>query len=134
MTTPRVSTSTATLAAVTPRCTGVQRVELASADLARAREFYVDALGFPLLLDTQAKVVVLVGETPVAVHGSPATPPLGVERLVVGCEGDAELDRVAAALAGRGVETDGVRVDELFGRRRIAFRDPDGVRWELSET
>src|SRR3954463_16124656 len=116
MTTSRASAS-AELAAVTPRCTGVQRVELQSADLARARDFYVDALGFPLLLEARAMFVVLVGETPVAVHGhadehtgEPTGEQVGagLERLVVGCDGDVELERVGAALATRGVATSGL--------------------------
>lgn len=126
---------------VVPRCTIVQHVALRSADLARARDFYVEALGFPLLMETTTMCVVLAGQTTISVHGpagasalddAPDDACVGVEHLVLGCEGDAELERVARALAELGVHTGGIRVDELFGRRYVAFRDPDGIRWEIS--
>lgn len=144
MTIPRTSLPTATrtsIAVVAPSCTVVHHVALRSADLARSREFYVDALGLPLLMEGTALFIVLAGQTSIGVHGPASTTPpddtfdparVGLEHVTLGCESDDELARVAGELAARGVETSGVCTDELFGRRYVAFRDPDGIRWELS--
>ena len=142
MTTPR-SSSPASVAAIVPQCTFVQHVALRSTDLERARRFYVDALGLPLLMETAELFVVLAGQTSLAIHGpAPATAGpgggavvhAGLEHLVLGCDGEDELARVAGALAAHGVDSTGIRTDEVFGRRSVAFRDPDGVHWELTVT
>ena len=131
---------------VAPRCSGVQHVALRSADVARARAFYVDTLGLPLLMESHDQFVVLAGETSVEVCGTPAAgaelrprdppperelPPLGVEHLSLCCDSDRELARIAAALATHGIESTGPSTDELFERRFVAFRDPDGLRWQV---
>jgi glyoxylase I family protein len=128
------------LPAITPRTSGVHHVALRSADLARSREFYVAALGLPLLMESHDQFVVLAGQTSVGVHGGaagtdpPDAPRTGLHHLSLGCDSDAELARIAEALAARGVESTGVRTDELFDRRYVSFHDPDGIRWEVYVT
>jgi glyoxylase I family protein len=41
------------------------------------------------------------------------------------------LHRVATALTGWGIETTGVKTDDVLGKEYVAFRDPDGIKWEL---
>ena len=128
------------LPAIAPRTSGVHHVALRSADLARSREFYVAALGLPLLMESHDQFVVLAGQTSVGVHGGgagtdpPDAPRTGLHHLSLGCDSDAELARIAEALASRGVASSGVRIDELFDRRYVAFHDPDGVCWEVYVT
>lgn len=125
---------------VAPRTSGVHHVALRSADVARARAFYVDALGLPLLMEAADQFVVLAGETSVGVCGAPpgsaptqasAPPPVGLAHLSLCCESDRELARIAAALAAHGIEMTGPATDELFERRFVSFLDPDGVRWQV---
>lgn len=137
MTTAQRPGDDASLPAVAPRTSGVHHVALRTADLARSRDFYVAALGFPLLMEAADQFVVLAGETSVGVHDlgagtdPPATPRAGLDHLSLGCESEAELARIAEALAARGVASSGVCTDELFDRRYVAFHDPDGIRWEV---
>ena len=127
-------------AAIALGCSGVQHVALCSGDLARSREFYVTALGLPLLMESAYQFVVLAGQTSVGVHGpAPAREPLDLGHgallhLALGCNSEAELVRIADELAARGIESSGVSVDELFDRRYVRFRDPDGVHWEVCVT
>jgi catechol 2,3-dioxygenase-like lactoylglutathione lyase family enzyme len=131
------------LPAVAPQCTGVQHVALRSADLARSRGFYVETLGLPLLMDSHDQFVVLAGQTSVGVHAPAAGTPdavmlepprVGLEYLSLCCETDGELARIAEALAARGIDSTGVCTDAVLERRFVAFRDPDGIRWEVYVT
>jgi glyoxylase I family protein len=56
---------------------------------------------------------------------------VGFDRSVLACEDEAEIKRVAAALADAGVEHTGVKLDETRGKRYGASRDPDRITWEL---
>jgi glyoxylase I family protein len=56
----------------------------------------------------------------------------GVHHIAaLACGDEAELTRVAAALAAAGVENSGVKVDATLDRRYVAFKDPDRIAWEL---
>ena len=131
-------------AAIALRCGAVQHVALCSGDLARAREFYVAALGLPLLMESADQFIVLAGQTSVGVHcttsssdqvyGPREKEHAGLLHLALGCESDAELARIAEELATRGVATTGVCIDDLFDRRYVRFRDPDGIHWEVCVT
>lgn len=123
--------------ALAGRTSGVHHVALRSADLARSREFYVAALGLPLLMESHEQFVVLAGETSVGVHrgappgDEPRAPGIGLDHLSLDCDSEAELARIAEALAARGVASSGVCSDALFDRRYVSFCDPDGIRWEV---
>jgi uncharacterized glyoxalase superfamily protein PhnB len=47
------------------------------------------------------------------------------------CEEEAELERVAKALEGAGVENTGVKLDETLGKKYVAFKDPGRIAWEF---
>jgi glyoxylase I family protein len=55
----------------------------------------------------------------------------GLDHVALGCEDEAELERVAAALSDAGVENTGVKLDETLGKRYVAFKDPDRIAWEF---
>jgi uncharacterized glyoxalase superfamily protein PhnB len=46
-------------------------------------------------------------------------------------EEEAELQRVAAALTTAGVQNTGVKLDTTLNKKYVAFKDPDGIAWEL---
>ena len=122
------------------RTPGVHHVALRVTDLGRARVFYIDRLGFPLLMETPELLLFAAGGTAFGVR-APAeeTDPgdrfspfrVGLDHVALACQDEAELRRVAAALSAAGVENTGVKRDEVLGANYVAFRDPDGIKWEL---
>jgi catechol 2,3-dioxygenase-like lactoylglutathione lyase family enzyme len=119
---------------------GVHHVALRVSDLARARRFYTETLGFPVLLEAPGLLLFAAGGTAIALRGPDAeTPPddrftpfrVGLDHLALVCTDEAELERVAAALAAAGVENTGAKRDEVTGKRYVAFKDPDRIAWEL---
>jgi glyoxylase I family protein len=122
------------------KTTGVHHVSLRSTDLERARVFYIDRLGFPLVLETGELFLFLAGGTPIGVRGpAPNTSPedvfdpfrVGLDHVALGCTDALELHRVAGALTQAGIERTGVKTDALLQREYVAFKDPDGIKWEL---
>ena len=125
---------------ISMKTTGVHHVALRSTDLARAKVFYTERLGFPLLLETEELFLFLAGGTPIGVRGpSPNTASgdafdpfrVGLDHIALGCTDPRELHRVAAALTEGGVQHTGVKTDALLNKEYIAFKDPDGIKWEL---
>src|SRR3989442_15056435 len=57
------------------KTTGVHHVSLRSTDLARSKVFYVERLGFPLLLETGELFLFLAGGTAIGLRGPPPHPP-----------------------------------------------------------
>ena len=121
---------------------GVHHVTLRSTDLPRARVFYVERLGFAPVLDTPELLLFFAGATAIAVRGPDARTPaddafdpfrVGLDHVALGCDDEAELHRVAAALTVAGIDNTGVKRDPALGKWYVAFRDPDGIKWELYE-
>ena len=122
------------------KTSGVHHVTLRSTDLARARVFYVERLGFPLLLETPELFLFAAGATAFGVRaptgataGDDAFDPfrVGLDHVALACDDPRELDRVADALTAAGVENTGVKTDPALGKDYVAFKDPDGIKWEL---
>lgn len=122
---------------------GVNHVALRATDLARARRFCADTLGFPVALELPNIFIFLAGATAVAVRGPEEGLPkgdrfspfrVGLDHLALSCAKESELERVAAALAQASVPNTGVKTDEVLGKRYVAFKDPDGIAWELYMT
>jgi glyoxylase I family protein len=122
------------------KTTGVHHVALRSTDLERSKVFYLERLGFPLLFATDELFLFLAGGTAIGVRAPTAdTRPddhfdpfrVGLDHVALGCTDPAELHRVAAALTEAGVEHTGVKTDSLLQKDYLAFRDPDGIKWEL---
>jgi catechol 2,3-dioxygenase-like lactoylglutathione lyase family enzyme len=125
---------------IAPQTTGVHHLALRAADLARAHAFYGQTLGFPIVLETWESFVALAGATVLVVHGPGSRTPagdrfdpfrVGLDHIALGCPSEAELERVAAALGAAGVASTGIRFDVVLRRRYVAFKDPDGIAWEL---
>jgi catechol 2,3-dioxygenase-like lactoylglutathione lyase family enzyme len=125
---------------LSPKTPGVHHLALRCTDLARSRRFYTELLGFPVALEAPNLFLVSAGTTVVAVRGPEKESPkddrfnpfrVGLDHAALGCLEEAELHRVAAGLAKAGVPNSGVKLDEGLGKQYVAFKDPDGIAWEL---
>src|SRR4051794_1355974 len=119
---------------------GVHHIGLRVSDYARARRFYTETLGFPVLMELPNLLIFAAGSTPIAIRGPEARTPqgdqfdpfrVGLDHIALACGDEAELARVAAALSEAGVENTGVKLDEALNKRYVAFKDPDRISWEL---
>ena len=119
---------------------GVHHVTLRVSDYARARHFYIDTLGFEVALEMPNLLIFLAGQTAIAIRGPEVQTPtddvfnpfrVGLDHLALTCTEEAELARVAAALEDAGIENTGVKLDELLGKKYVAFKDPDRIAWEF---
>ena len=119
---------------------GVHHLALRATDLARSRRFYADLLGFPVVIESPELFIFLAGGTAIAVRGPQAATAagdtfdpfrVGLDHIALGCADEAELERVAAALAGARVENTGIRLDPTLQQRYVAFKDPDRIAWEF---
>lgn len=118
---------------------GVHHIALRVSDLKRARKFYIDTLGFSVLMEMPTGFLFLAGTTAIGIRGPEDGTPagdtfspfrVGLDHLAIACEDEAELDRVAERLAEAGIENTGVKTDETLGKRYVAFKDPDRIAWE----
>jgi catechol 2,3-dioxygenase-like lactoylglutathione lyase family enzyme len=120
------------------RAAGIAGATLTTADLTRARVFYLARLGFPLLHEEADAFTFRAGSSDITVRreadaftgADEARPPQRrVERISLWCVGLDDLRAVADALTAMGIEHS-PRCD-VAGTRRVAFRDPDGIEWEF---
>ncbi len=118
---------------------GIHHIVLRSANLARSREFYHTTLGFPIALEVPDLIIFVAGGTFVGVRGpapeegSKVFNPysVGLDHMALGCTDEAELQRVAQALADANIENTGVKFDSTLGKNYVAFKDPDRISWEF---
>lgn len=121
---------------------GVHHIALRATDLERSKKFYTETLGFPLLMEVPGLFLFAAGQTAFGVRGPEKNTlketfdphRVGLDHLALGCEDEAELERVASALKEAGVENTGVKLDETLGKRYVAFKDPDRISWEFYMT
>ena len=122
---------------------GVHHIALRVSDFARAKRFYTETLGFPVLMEAPELLLFAAGATAFGIRGPDASTPagdrfspfrVGLDHVALACDDEAELARVAAALDAAGVESTGVKMDETLGKRYVAFKDPDRIAWELYMT
>lgn len=118
----------------------VHHVTLRVSDYERAKRFYLDTLGFDVAMEQPNLFIFMAGGTAIAVRGPENGMPegdtfnpfrVGLDHLALACEDEAELERVARALAEAGVENTGLKFDETLGKRYVAFKDPDRIAWEF---
>ena len=120
---------------------GLHHLALRVADLERAKAFYVETLGFPLVLEREGVVAIInVGGTFVGSRGPDAKTAagdrfdpfrVGLDHLALAMPDAAALQAVARQLDEAGVPNNGVEHDAVLGSKYISFYDPDGIAWEL---
>ena len=107
---------------IQPKIKGLAHAVLRTSDFARAKAFYHDLLGLPIVLDTPEILGFLVGSTFIGFKQAQPTHPgggtftpfnVGLDHIAIACEDGAELHRVADALQAAGVENTGVKVDTV---------------------
>ena len=118
-------------------------IAIICSDWDRAKEFYVNKLGFELTLEAYRPAqndylrMLSLGETTLEVFIRPDAPQrvnnpeaMGLRHLAFRVE-DAEA--AAQWLHSRGIETEPVREDPYNGGKFTFFRDPDGLPLEIHE-
>lgn len=126
--------------AIDIKTSGVHHVALRSTDYQRSRHFYLETLGFQKLLEGENILLFLAGSTAFAVRGPVEGTPendafnphrAGLDHVALACDDEAEVERVAGELSAAGVWNTGAKTDDVLGKRYVAFKDPDGIKWEL---
>jgi len=133
---------TAVAEGIGSRAMGIAGATVATADLGRARVFYLARLGFPVLHDEHDAFTFGIGTGSITVRREvneataadasdvPTLRQRGLERIALWCAGPADLRAVAEALTAAGIEHSRGDIDPR-GAECVAFSDPDGIEWEL---
>jgi catechol 2,3-dioxygenase-like lactoylglutathione lyase family enzyme len=119
---------------------GVEAVRVVSvpvADQEKAREFYIEKLGFELVRDDDSlpglhwvQVAPPGGGTSLTlVTWFDSMPPGSLQGLVLACD---DLDRAYERLVAEGVQVDRELAERPWGREAV-IRDPDGNRLVLQQ-
>lgn len=116
----------------------VRVVSVPVSDQERAREFYVEELGFELIRDDDS--VPGIRWVQVAPRGASTAltlvtwfdsmPPGSLRGLVLGCD---DLDRTYEQLVADGVPVDRELAEQPWGKEAV-IRDPDGNRLVLQQS
>jgi lactoylglutathione lyase len=120
----------------------VGAITIFTEDLARSRDFYVQAFGKSSIFEDESSAVFKFGDTVINVlavsaapelvePGTVAPPGAGV-RAVMTVEVD-DVDSVCAELAERGVTLLNGPVNRPWGLRTASFTDPGGHVWEIAQ-
>lgn len=118
-------------------------IAIICSDYARAKEFYMDKLGFELIREVYRPEqkdylrMLRLGDTVLELFIKPAAPERvsnpeakGLRHLAFHVE---DIVPAVEWLNGMGIETEPIREDKVNGGRFTFFRDPDGLPLELHE-
>ena len=118
-------------------------IAIICSDYAKAKEFYIDKLGFALEKEFYRPAnndylrMLRLGDTMLEVFIKPNAPKrvtdpeaLGLRHLAFRVE---NVEEAAAWLNAVGIETEPIREDLVNGGRFTFFRDPDGLPLEIHE-
>src|SRR5215469_9618194 len=120
--------------------TGWSHLGLRVTNLARAKRFYVDTLGCPLVRETESAVFVTVAGMLIALLGADVHTPgedhfdpfrVGLDHLALAVDDPSQLADLQRDLDAAGVRNNGVEEDPTTHRLYISFYDPDDIAWEL---
>lgn len=119
---------------------GIHHLALRVTNFQLSKKFYIDTLGFQIVLEKPNLFIFMVGSTAIGILGPDAKTKdddifspfrVGLDHLSLICESEAELTRVADALEDSGIENTGVKIDETLGKKYVAFKDPDRISLEF---
>ena len=118
-------------------------IAIIASDYAKAREFYIDKLGFELIREVYRPAqddylrMLKQGDTCLELFIKPDAPArvtnpeaMGLRHLAFHV---ADIEPAVAWLNGMGIETEPIREDKVNGGRFTFFKDPDGLPLELHE-
>ena len=118
-------------------------IAIISSDWEKAREFYVEKLGFSLIREVYRPEIgdwlrmLRQGDTTLELFIKPGYPERvtnpeakGLRHLAFHVE---DIMPAVAWLNSRGIETEPIREDKVNGGRFTFFKDPDGLPLELHE-
>ena len=118
-------------------------IAVIASDWERAREFYVNKLGFELIREAYRPAIgdylrmLRLGETTIEIFIKPENPERvnnpeakGLRHLAFRVD---NAEEAAAWLNSRGIETEPIREDLVNGGKFTFFRDPDGLPLEIHE-
>ena len=118
-------------------------IAIISSDYSRAKEFYIDKLGFTLEKEFYRPAnndylrMLRLGETVIELFIRPDAPArvnnpeaMGLRHLAFRVE---DIEPAVKWLNDMGIETEPVREDPYNGGRFTFFKDPDGLPLELHE-
>ena len=121
----------------------MHHVAIIVSDYQRAKEFYVEKLGFPVLRERfredrgDWKLDLRFGDGALEIFSIPGAPPRpsypearGLRHLAFRVD---DVEAAVERLAARGVEAEPVRMDPYTQKRMTFFHDPDGLPLELHE-
>ncbi|MBQ2919697.1 MAG: VOC family protein [Oscillospiraceae bacterium] len=118
-------------------------IAIIASDWEKAREFYVEKLGFALIREVYRPAqddylrMLRQGDTTLELFIRPDAPrrvtdpeAMGLRHLAFHVE---DIEPVVRWLNSMGIETEPIRVDAVNGGRFTFFKDPDGLPLELHE-
>lgn len=121
----------------------IHHVAIIVSQYERAREFYVEKLGFEILRENYRpdkgdyKLDLRLGDCELEIFGVTDPPQrvtnpeaCGLRHLAFRVE---DVEETVKELNALGIETEPIRVDPFTGGRMTFFRDPDGLPLELHE-
>ncbi|MDO5399361.1 MAG: VOC family protein [Eubacteriales bacterium] len=121
----------------------IHHVAIICSDYAKAKEFYVEKLGLPLLREVYrenrrdwiltlgaggVEIELFIMDNPPRRVSNPEA--RGLRHLAFRV---ADMDEAVAWLNGKGIATEPVRLDPYTNKPMTFFRDPDGLPLELHE-
>lgn len=118
---------------------GLHHLALRVSNLERAKDFYLNKLGFQQILEKPNLCIFLAGGTPIGIRGPEENTPdndtfnpfrVGLDHLAIGCESSESLEQIANALNQHDIENTGIKHDAVLDKNYIAFKDPDRISWE----
>lgn len=123
-----------------PMKSPIHHICLRSMDFSKTKEFYRDVLDWPLVLEQTDLIIFLAGSVFIAFKKadprdrkySTFSPfEVGLDHLAITCEREEELHALAKKLADAGIESTGVKLDNVLNKLYFAFKDPDRIAWEF---
>lgn len=122
---------------------GLSHAALRVTDLGRARNFYVDVLGFPVVMEEAGLVVTRAGSGLLAIRGPEGPTPkadrfdpyrVGLDHLSFRVDSLEALQGIKRDLDAAGVRNEGIKDEGAGNAKALVFYDPDGIALELYYT
>ena len=122
----------------------IDHIAIISSDYQKAKDFYVDKLGFKVKREVERKdrddfIITLEAPNGILIElFIEKNPPrrvtrpeaAGLRHLAFRVQ---DIEKSVERLKKKGIETEEIRIDPQYGKRMTFFMDPDGLPLELHE-